>query len=180
MHPTHYNGCDYLSMLGLKLNHVSKRGHWCFRKTKVSWSSVPGHQGRVIRFHPNTSEMLFCRLVHALCQYLIQCFDDVQYHKGAILMRVYTHIYSRRQSTLVLILWTNKGPEQHCLSQKSFDFSEYRCMMLSKRVRMTFLSPKLLKSQINTITGRQLLIFARYRNTLTEMTRHKLKYTCFQ
>ena len=24
----HYNGCDYLSMLGLKLNHVSKRGHW--------------------------------------------------------------------------------------------------------------------------------------------------------
>ena len=26
-HPTHYNGCDYLSMLGLKLNHVRKRGH---------------------------------------------------------------------------------------------------------------------------------------------------------
>ena len=25
----HYNGCNYLSMLGLKLNHVSKRGHWC-------------------------------------------------------------------------------------------------------------------------------------------------------
>ena len=22
--------CDYLSMLGLKLNHVSKRGYWCF------------------------------------------------------------------------------------------------------------------------------------------------------
>ena len=27
-HPTFYNGCDYLSLLGLKLNHVSKRGHW--------------------------------------------------------------------------------------------------------------------------------------------------------
>ena len=26
----HYNGCNYLSMLGLKLNHVSKRGHWLF------------------------------------------------------------------------------------------------------------------------------------------------------
>ena len=26
-HPTHYNGCNYLSMLGLKLIHVSKRGH---------------------------------------------------------------------------------------------------------------------------------------------------------
>ena len=24
----HNNGCNYLSMLGLKLNHVSKRGHW--------------------------------------------------------------------------------------------------------------------------------------------------------
>ena len=27
-HPTHYWVCDYLSMLGLKLNHVSKRGPW--------------------------------------------------------------------------------------------------------------------------------------------------------
>ena len=25
-YPTIYNGCDYLSMLGLKLNHISKRG----------------------------------------------------------------------------------------------------------------------------------------------------------
>ena len=25
----HYNGCNYLSMLGLKLNHVSKRGPRC-------------------------------------------------------------------------------------------------------------------------------------------------------
>ena len=28
-HPILYNGCNYLSMLGLKLNHVSKRGYWC-------------------------------------------------------------------------------------------------------------------------------------------------------
>ena len=27
-HPTLYNGCNYLSMLGLKLNRVSKRGYW--------------------------------------------------------------------------------------------------------------------------------------------------------
>ena len=27
-HLTLYWACDYLSMLGLKLNHVSKRGHW--------------------------------------------------------------------------------------------------------------------------------------------------------
>ena len=26
-HPTHYWTCDYISMLGLKLNHISKRGH---------------------------------------------------------------------------------------------------------------------------------------------------------
>ena len=25
-HPILYNGCNYLSMLGLKLNHVKKRG----------------------------------------------------------------------------------------------------------------------------------------------------------
>ena len=28
LHPTLYNGYDYISMLGLKLNHVSKRGYW--------------------------------------------------------------------------------------------------------------------------------------------------------
>ena len=28
-HTTLYQECDYLSMLGLKLNHVSKRGHRC-------------------------------------------------------------------------------------------------------------------------------------------------------
>ena len=27
-HLTHYNGCNYLSILGLKLIHVSKWGHW--------------------------------------------------------------------------------------------------------------------------------------------------------
>ena len=27
-HPTVYDGCNYLSMLGLKLNHVSEGGHW--------------------------------------------------------------------------------------------------------------------------------------------------------
>ena len=29
-HPTLYNGCDYISMLGLKLMHVSKRDCWWF------------------------------------------------------------------------------------------------------------------------------------------------------
>ena len=30
IHPTLYWACDYLSMLRIKLNHVSKRGHyWC-------------------------------------------------------------------------------------------------------------------------------------------------------
>ena len=29
LHPTLSWACDYVSMLGLKLNHVSKRGYWC-------------------------------------------------------------------------------------------------------------------------------------------------------
>ena len=33
IHHTHYNGCNYFSMLGLKLNHVSKR--------VPGWSSFP-------------------------------------------------------------------------------------------------------------------------------------------
>ena len=36
-HPTLYNGCNYLSMLGLKLNHVSKRGPMELRAWMNRW-----------------------------------------------------------------------------------------------------------------------------------------------
>ena len=36
-HPTLYNGCDYLSMLGLKLNHVSQRGPGVCCEFKVKY-----------------------------------------------------------------------------------------------------------------------------------------------
>ena len=37
IHPTVYNGCNYLSMMGLKLNHVSKRGpSWISRACSIS------------------------------------------------------------------------------------------------------------------------------------------------
>ena len=35
-HPTFYNGCNYLSMLGLKLNHVIKRGPRRYETTAIS------------------------------------------------------------------------------------------------------------------------------------------------
>ena len=38
-HPIFYNGCNYLSMLGLKLNHVSKRGHRYRGITRFDWTS---------------------------------------------------------------------------------------------------------------------------------------------
>ena len=34
-HPTIYNGCNYLSILGLKSIHVSKRGHW-----RLQWHNL--------------------------------------------------------------------------------------------------------------------------------------------
>ena len=34
-HPTLHNGCDYISMLGLKLTHVSKRGYWRLLKYRI-------------------------------------------------------------------------------------------------------------------------------------------------
>ena len=37
-HPTLYWACDYLSMLGLKLNHVSKRGHKMYHND--TWSQI--------------------------------------------------------------------------------------------------------------------------------------------
>ena len=51
-HPTLYNGCNYLSMLGLKLNHVSKRGPRC----PSTWHCKPS-AGAVLSNFFN-----FCRL----------------------------------------------------------------------------------------------------------------------
>ena len=34
-HPTHYNGYNYISLLGLKLNHVSERGHWWYVRCRI-------------------------------------------------------------------------------------------------------------------------------------------------
>ena len=39
-HPTHHNGCNYLSLLGLKLIHVSKRGPWRHHVSQVATGFV--------------------------------------------------------------------------------------------------------------------------------------------
>ena len=39
-HTTLYWACDYLSILGYKLNHVSKRGYWYLHDTKPSPESM--------------------------------------------------------------------------------------------------------------------------------------------
>ena len=46
-HPIHYNGCDYLSMLGLKLNHVSKRGHRSQCVNSATDAATAGDKQRV-------------------------------------------------------------------------------------------------------------------------------------
>ena len=47
-HLTLYQACDYLSMLGLKLNHVSKRGPWSFKH------KIPSSQYRDYNFEDKT------------------------------------------------------------------------------------------------------------------------------
>ena len=49
-HPTLYWACDYLSMLGLKLNHVSKRGHsrQCYVMPKIEHQSISSHLSYLI------------------------------------------------------------------------------------------------------------------------------------
>ena len=42
-HPTLYNGCNYLTMLGLKLIHVSKRSHGYLRHDDVRPSAATVH-----------------------------------------------------------------------------------------------------------------------------------------
>ena len=70
LHTTLYNGCNYLSMLGLKLNHVSKRGPcglWATRKSAglnltitvkktIAFLSIGEHKGQAsVKAEQNTN-----------------------------------------------------------------------------------------------------------------------------
>ena len=51
-HPAHYNGCNYFSMLGLKLIHVSKSGSWswfhCITVTVGCWYPAYATSARLL------------------------------------------------------------------------------------------------------------------------------------
>ena len=70
IHFTLYNGCDYLSMLVLKLIHVSKRGYWMTGgKSTDALSPRSSEKGQNegiivgINFLPHSSH-LFCTYMH--------------------------------------------------------------------------------------------------------------------
>ena len=49
-HPTLYRACDYLSVLGLKLTHVSKMGYWLQRATTLcNWDSFYTNTEQIIK-----------------------------------------------------------------------------------------------------------------------------------
>ena len=56
----HFTVCDYLSMLGLKLNHVSERGPWCLQS-----KGRPAKQ-----CHAKKSQLLTCRIVLKIMKYI--------------------------------------------------------------------------------------------------------------
>ena len=90
-HPTCCNGCNYLSMLGLKLNYVSKRGHRSAMKSYGEIGSSNNNQpqvtgiGKIIFVH----SMLSClnkkqlyELIRHVCpphRILQQCIFHVQW-----------------------------------------------------------------------------------------------------
>ena len=58
-HPTLYQAWTYLSMLGLKLKHVSKRGHWSSRFQWVNREQYDSNDNKsfiVINLHPNSHQ----------------------------------------------------------------------------------------------------------------------------
>ena len=60
-HPTQYNGCSYLSMLGLKLNHVSKRGPW----TEISHIVILTSNTKLyVEFYPTRMCSQFARFLY--------------------------------------------------------------------------------------------------------------------
>ena len=91
-HSTLYNGCNYLSMLGLKLNHVSKRGPWwlCVKSPKkvLTWQMSygvrhscrqrPVHglahrpQGQgILSILSDINSWLHCHVVCEICEVMI-------------------------------------------------------------------------------------------------------------
>ena len=65
-HPTLYNGCNYLSTLGSKLNHVSRRDHWCRNATTghMAW-----HESQWTKALPRPRKKLLTGNVPFLCRW---------------------------------------------------------------------------------------------------------------
>ena len=81
-HPTHYNGCNYSSMLGFKLNHARKRGPMCLSQ---HYDCFNIHEWTK---RPHFAERIFTCCVDEKCcmcfaSNLFMCIlHDLFYHKS--------------------------------------------------------------------------------------------------
>ena len=76
-HPTLYNGCNYLSMLGLKLIHVRKRGH------RPHWAVI--HQCTMLSWKCH-AHMLFSSTALAELIRLMACDIDISCNLSFIVL----------------------------------------------------------------------------------------------
>ena len=50
-HPTHYKVCTFLTMLGLKLTHVSKKGYWWATNVAILSTNDLEYRCRILDAH---------------------------------------------------------------------------------------------------------------------------------
>ena len=99
-HPTLYNGCDYLSMLGLKLIHVSKRG---LRKTHFEFAKYTS--SNIVFPHFNFKNSIILTIADA-CRYTYTpCFTCSTFSANWNLRQYISDIYRHRSwASLVRVM----------------------------------------------------------------------------
>ena len=108
----HYNGCNYLSMLGLKLNHVSKRGHWSHTSICHDINQFLLYESYLYNDNPYHTKYIPFTLKHApVGQILLQpvqnfICENIPQNKGRVLPSLMGHItlMTISQTTLLVPL----------------------------------------------------------------------------
>ena len=106
-HPTLYWTCDYLSMLGLKFNHVSKRDHRC---TDCVWWNNETRQMICISHHRHMSYTIIClssRPIHLVHQRTDQNFIMFIERRYFCMWPSITCLSAMHVNISVLIEWAN-------------------------------------------------------------------------
>ena len=107
--PTLYRAYDYLSMLGLKLNHVSKRGYWCLH-ARASTAMILITDQNLISFHLHPFQFSSClRVKHDFYEINYECRNSSTTTNIFNNTKIFYSLKKKNHPFPVILLYTISG-----------------------------------------------------------------------